>query len=244
MQLAAAAVWFSNPSILVIVTGVLHRCHSHITQVTHTMPPRSPQGQVACRAMVPTITGQKGASPPTGTGTGTSKGGCSLRLHCSYEMAVLGCQRTMQALQLTVSVVGCPCNSCATSPIASGYAGLTCAFSCRSDAKYRRPDGPDSGPHSGPDSGPNSGPYLGPYYEPYSCRSCAGKVTAVWCWEDSTGRLKDIAYLNSESVNSTATYLGCSGPSNVLPAIVPSKTLILKPEESIVRIETCDGKHG
>lgn len=64
----------------------------------------------------------------------------------------------------------------------------------------------------------------------------------IWCWEDAAGRLQDIAYLNSATPNFTTSYLGCSGAT--VPTTPPTKTLFLNVLESIIRVETCGGKHG
>jgi hypothetical protein len=65
------------------------------------------------------------------------------------------------------------------------------------------------------------------------------QITNVWCYEDAKGRLQDVVFLNS--VSTKPVYPGCSGTE--VPTRAPSKEWFVPVNESIVWVETCDGKH-
>ena len=65
------------------------------------------------------------------------------------------------------------------------------------------------------------------------------QITTVFCYEDAKGRIQDIVFLNPAS--KTPVYPGCSG--TIAPTREPSKSFFVPVNESIVWVETCDGKH-
>ena len=64
--------------------------------------------------------------------------------------------------------------------------------------------------------------------------TCPGRITAVWCLEDSNGALQDIAYLNTDT---GLQKLPCSNNGSTSDEY--TKALFLAEHESIVSVRSC-----